>query len=856
MFYSQIILAKKGPLGKVWLAAHWGDKKLGRTQIFSADIASSVESIVHPTVPLALRVSGHLLLGVVRIYSRKVKYLVHDCHEAMVKIKMAFRPGQQGGFSEGNLVLMDNPESGQKDRRRTSSSKNGEGEVDLERTPGGRANEGGLGSNTNNSHNVSNFGDFTSMQDPNDSVNGPIGGMLIQPVLMEDGDGQTLGMNVGVGSYSIEDAGQFAIPFSLDPASSGSGGNEFGDNADGDAWIVAEDDGTANDGGSQARRAWMLRTQTQASSDDAASALAAMNKTLDSDLSISGMNMMSLSRTSHSRLGAGGDNTEEEEAWQTFDPEADTDMNLEEEERLQEDTLTTDPGTRHKANDDTRTSTISDVELVRGVDDTINTDQSIQLGRASILGGDKDLALTPPNKPVVEGTPMSDNEFPIDDPEDVVIPMNEDSMLQGESNITGFSLDTTVNPDARESIGIGGLDMDLTDEKEQQVQTVEQTKEQEQLQQHQVPLVEGDGEEQEVTTKPKKRRLVGPRRMRKRRRIIIDNDKTQLSGDHIRNMLQDTSDIVIQNISHPADCVPKSNEEEQDPFSQPFQQKLMEHEYARIITSLPYEKLLLRPNLADDGGLAPDLLELWIFNCSRAAGKKYPYAMQNEVNESNKISTETANYQEDEDVELTRRQQNDSSLNMESSRLSMTLPGDEEEVVDGNAIPSPVEEGEEDEEIPVTFEEDIPFPEEEEVIHMPSPTRSEDSEKSEFSLGAVNDLEQDIREDDQTFQRQEQGDELISSNSKWHKHTVKVLEMLKRSMVVKSDEELGENMQKIHQLSYDKLSYGTSRRTACSVFFELLQLKTWDFIELHQEESYADIKISPGNRYQEDPPSE
>jgi cohesin complex subunit SCC1 len=90
MFYSQIILAKKGPLGKVWLAAHWGDKKLGRPQIFSTDISSSVDFIVNPTVPLALRVSGHLLLGVVRIYSRKVKYLMHDCHEAMVKIKMAF----------------------------------------------------------------------------------------------------------------------------------------------------------------------------------------------------------------------------------------------------------------------------------------------------------------------------------------------------------------------------------------------------------------------------------------------------------------------------------------------------------------------------------------------------------------------------------------------------------------------------------------------------------------------------------------------------------------------------------------------------------------------------------------------
>lgn len=92
MFYSQLVLAKKGPLGKLWLAAHW-DKKLSKQQIFSADISSSVDSIANPQVPLALRVSGHLLLGVVRIYSRKVTYLFSDCSEALVKIKLAFRPG-------------------------------------------------------------------------------------------------------------------------------------------------------------------------------------------------------------------------------------------------------------------------------------------------------------------------------------------------------------------------------------------------------------------------------------------------------------------------------------------------------------------------------------------------------------------------------------------------------------------------------------------------------------------------------------------------------------------------------------------------------------------------------------------
>mmetsp|Transcript_13860 Transcript_13860/g.25659 ORF Transcript_13860/g.25659 Transcript_13860/m.25659 type:complete len:747 (+) Transcript_13860:201-2441(+) len=92
MFYSDIILAKKGPLGKIWLAAHW-DKKVSKAQVFQTDIPQSAQTIKGMTTPLALRLSGHLLLGLVRIYQRKVKYLFTDCSEALVKIKMAFRPG-------------------------------------------------------------------------------------------------------------------------------------------------------------------------------------------------------------------------------------------------------------------------------------------------------------------------------------------------------------------------------------------------------------------------------------------------------------------------------------------------------------------------------------------------------------------------------------------------------------------------------------------------------------------------------------------------------------------------------------------------------------------------------------------
>ncbi|KAK6167579.1 hypothetical protein SNE40_021571 [Patella caerulea] len=92
MFYAHFVLSKKGPLARIWLAAHW-DKKLTKAHVFETNIDSSVEAILKPKVKMALRTSGHLLLGVVRIYSRKAKYLLADCNEAFVKIKMAFRPG-------------------------------------------------------------------------------------------------------------------------------------------------------------------------------------------------------------------------------------------------------------------------------------------------------------------------------------------------------------------------------------------------------------------------------------------------------------------------------------------------------------------------------------------------------------------------------------------------------------------------------------------------------------------------------------------------------------------------------------------------------------------------------------------
>lgn len=41
MFYSQFILAKKGPLGTIWIAAHL-ERKLRKNQVADTDIGFSV----------------------------------------------------------------------------------------------------------------------------------------------------------------------------------------------------------------------------------------------------------------------------------------------------------------------------------------------------------------------------------------------------------------------------------------------------------------------------------------------------------------------------------------------------------------------------------------------------------------------------------------------------------------------------------------------------------------------------------------------------------------------------------------------------------------------------------------------
>ncbi|KAK4196891.1 putative cohesin subunit rad21 [Triangularia verruculosa] len=91
MFWSGTLLSATGPLAKAWLSANQ-ERKVSKVQILQHNLQDSVDAIIAPNdAPLALRLSGQLLLGVVRIYNRKARYLLDDCNEALIKIKMAFR---------------------------------------------------------------------------------------------------------------------------------------------------------------------------------------------------------------------------------------------------------------------------------------------------------------------------------------------------------------------------------------------------------------------------------------------------------------------------------------------------------------------------------------------------------------------------------------------------------------------------------------------------------------------------------------------------------------------------------------------------------------------------------------------
>lgn len=86
MFYSLCLLSKKGPLAAIWVAGCCL-KRLKKRQVTDTHIPSSVDKILLEGLPsVTYRILAYLLLGVVRIYSRKVEYLFQSCHDTVFDI--------------------------------------------------------------------------------------------------------------------------------------------------------------------------------------------------------------------------------------------------------------------------------------------------------------------------------------------------------------------------------------------------------------------------------------------------------------------------------------------------------------------------------------------------------------------------------------------------------------------------------------------------------------------------------------------------------------------------------------------------------------------------------------------------
>ncbi|XP_077229425.1 sister chromatid cohesion 1 protein 1-like isoform X2 [Tasmannia lanceolata] len=90
MFYSHQLLARKTPLGQIWMAATI-HAKLNRRKLLKIDLIKVCEEILNPVVPMALRLSGILMGGVVIVYERKVNLLYDDVTRLMVEINEAWK---------------------------------------------------------------------------------------------------------------------------------------------------------------------------------------------------------------------------------------------------------------------------------------------------------------------------------------------------------------------------------------------------------------------------------------------------------------------------------------------------------------------------------------------------------------------------------------------------------------------------------------------------------------------------------------------------------------------------------------------------------------------------------------------
>eukprot|EP00924_Labyrinthula_sp_SR-Ha-C_P010912 augustus_masked-scaffold_47-processed-gene-1.18-mRNA-1 protein AED:1.00 eAED:1.00 QI:0/-1/0/0/-1/1/1/0/492 len=87
MFSSEELIASKSPLALLWQCAY--KPNLSRSESVSTDLSALLDSLLNPSKPLSLRLSAQLLLGAVRLSGRQAHFLLQDCDNALLKVRIS-----------------------------------------------------------------------------------------------------------------------------------------------------------------------------------------------------------------------------------------------------------------------------------------------------------------------------------------------------------------------------------------------------------------------------------------------------------------------------------------------------------------------------------------------------------------------------------------------------------------------------------------------------------------------------------------------------------------------------------------------------------------------------------------------
>ncbi|KAL7621560.1 R8 protein [Parahypoxylon ruwenzoriense] len=122
MFYShEILTSRQYGVATIWLVATIGNrsstKKVTRKAIQEVDVQKACGKIIEPGAPVALRLQGHLLYGVSRVYNQQCAYMLADVQKIQMHMHLFFKQfgtnqldPDAGQTRPENLLIMNDPD--------------------------------------------------------------------------------------------------------------------------------------------------------------------------------------------------------------------------------------------------------------------------------------------------------------------------------------------------------------------------------------------------------------------------------------------------------------------------------------------------------------------------------------------------------------------------------------------------------------------------------------------------------------------------------------------------------------------------------------------------------------------------